>query len=59
MVTLAVGTALMIHMGGRSPVLARVEAAPTLVDLSSAGELQKQFNADRDHDRLVLLLSPT
>jgi hypothetical protein len=58
-VTLAVGTTLIVHGGEASPVMAKAKVPPALVDLSSAGELQRQFNADRDDDRLMLLLSPT
>ncbi|HJZ73719.1 MAG TPA: hypothetical protein VKE51_18385 [Vicinamibacterales bacterium] len=38
---------------------ANAQTAPALVDLRSPEELKKQFNDDRGHTRLVLLLSPT
>jgi hypothetical protein len=54
---LAAGTALMAA-ASPPPALATATASP-LVDLSGSTELQKQFNSDRGHVRLVLLLSPT
>lgn len=60
-VALTVGAGLIVHVGAGSSFASQtsVEATPTLVDLRSVGDLQQQFNADRDCDRLVLLLSPT
>jgi hypothetical protein len=57
--TLAVGAALWIQVAATSPPQARIESAATLVDLKGTPDLQKQFNSDRGHVRLVLLLSPT
>jgi len=37
----------------------RAQAPATLIELTSAAELQAQFNTDRGSARLVLLLSPT
>jgi len=54
---LAAGTALMVAASS-PPALATATGSP-LVDLSASTELQKQFNSDRGHVRLVLLLSPT
>ena len=43
----------------RDSVSAHAEAAPALVDLTSAADLRAQFNADQGQPRLILLLSPT
>jgi hypothetical protein len=52
------GTALTLA-SRLSPPTASAQVAPALVDLSGAQELRRQFNDDRGHVRLVLLLSPT
>jgi hypothetical protein len=54
---LAAGTALMA--GASPPSLAAAQTGSPLIDLSGSTDLQKQFNNDRGHVRLVLLLSPT
>jgi len=38
---------------------AKAHSAPVLVDLRSPQDFTRQFNDDRGHVRLVLLLSPT
>ena len=38
---------------------ATAQSTPALVDLSGPDAFKKQFNEDRGHVRLVLLLSPT
>jgi hypothetical protein len=38
---------------------ASAQGTRSLVDLSGPTEFQKQFNEDKGHVRLVLLLSPT
>jgi hypothetical protein len=55
---LAAGTAL-IAAASPPPALATAQTASPLVDLGGSADLQKQFNSDRGHVRLVLLLSPT
>jgi hypothetical protein len=55
---LATGTAL-IAAASSPPALATAQTASPLVDLSGSTKLQKQFNSDHGHARLVLLLSPT
>jgi hypothetical protein len=42
-----------------SPPAANAQGTRSLADLSGPTEFQKQFNEDRGHVRLVLLLSPT
>jgi hypothetical protein len=42
-----------------SPREAAAQVAPSLVDLSGPDAFKRQFNEDRGHARLVLLLSPT
>jgi len=42
-----------------SPREATAQSTPALVDLSGPDAFKKQFNEDRGHVRLVLLLSPT
>jgi len=42
-----------------SPREAVAQVAPSLVDLSGPDAFKRQFNEDRGHVRLVLLLSPT
>jgi hypothetical protein len=42
-----------------SPRAATAVGTSPLVDLSGPDEFRKQFNEDRGHVRLVLLLSPT
>ena len=41
------------------PGIAVAEASPVLRDLQSIDELAGIFDRDRDHPRVVLLLSPT
>jgi ABC-type phosphate transport system substrate-binding protein len=55
---LAASTAL-IAAASSPPTPATAQTASPLVDLSGSTDLQKQFNSDRGHVRLVLLLSPT
>jgi len=55
---LAAGTALMAGASS-PPSLAAAQTRSPLIDLSGSTDLQKQFNNDRGHVRLVLLLSPT
>lgn len=55
---LAAGTAL-IAAASSPPALATAQTASPLVELSGSTDFQKQFNSDRGHVRLVLLLSPT
>ena len=43
----------------RLPAVAHAERTSRLEDLSSPDAFKKQFNDDRGHIRLVLLLSPT
>lgn len=38
---------------------AHAEATAALIDLKSAADFRVQFNTDRGHPRLILLLSPT
>ena len=54
--TASVALALAISVLPRE---AAAQAAPSLVDLSGPEAFKKQFNEDRGHVRLVLLLSPT
>lgn len=58
MLVLAAGTALMAGASS-PPSLAAAQTGSPLNDLSGSTDLQKQFNNDRGHVRLVLLLSPT
>ena len=58
MLVLAAGTALMAAASS-PPSLAAAQTESPLIDLSGSTDLQKQFNNDRGHVRLVLLLSPT
>jgi hypothetical protein len=41
------------------PARAQIQAPPALVDLHGPQDFTRQFNDDRGHMRLVLLLSPT
>ena len=42
-----------------SPRETAAQSTPSLVDLRGPDAFKKQFNEDRGHVRLVLLLSPT
>jgi len=55
---ITVSAALMV-MAAMSPPPANAQGTRSLVDLRGPAEFQNQFNADRGHVRLVLLLSPT
>jgi len=52
-------SALLTVVVALSPPPANAQGTRSLVDLSGPTEFQKQFNEDRGHVRLVLLLSPT
>ena len=56
---LAAGTTLTIGAAGSAQAPTTPQTAPALVDLNGSADLRKQFNNDRGHVRLVLLLSPT
>jgi hypothetical protein len=56
---MAAATALTLAPGVSPPLAAHSQSAPALADLSGLAELRTQFNDDRGHVRLVLLLSPT
>ena len=61
-VVLALTAGLVLFCGAprwRDPVSVHAEAAPALVDLTSAADLRAQFNTDQGNPRLILLLSPT
>jgi len=52
-------SALLTVTVALSPSATNAQGTRSLVELSGPAEFQKQFNADRGHVRLVLLLSPT
>jgi hypothetical protein len=52
-------SAALTVIASMSPPAANAQGTRSLVDLSGPTEFQKQFNEDRGHVRLVLLLSPT
>jgi len=54
---IAASTALAVTLP--LPAAAKAQNAPALVDLRSPQDFTRQFNDDRGHVRLVLLLSPT
>ena len=52
-------SAMLTAVVAGSPREATAQSTPSLVDLSGPDAFKKQFNEDRGHVRLVLLLSPT
>ena len=52
-------SAMLTAVVAASPREATAQSTPFLVDLSGPDAFKKQFNEDRGHVRLVLLLSPT
>jgi hypothetical protein len=52
-------SAMLTAVVATSPREATAQSTPSLVDLSGPDAFKKQFNEDRGHARLVLLLSPT
>ena len=56
---IAAGAALTLTLAASPRLAAKTQTSSALVDLGSVQEFTKQFNDDRGHVRLVLLLSPT
>ncbi len=57
--TLVVAVAAVVAAGAAAARAPGVPGGATLAELSDVAQLRTQFNADRGHVRVVLLLSPT
>jgi hypothetical protein len=56
---LAVAMAACSARTGTPPVAPAAAPAPVVHDLAAVADLAARFDRDRDHPRIVLLLSPT